>query len=878
MEDQQKEFYQLLQFLAFYLSGGFSKEELVKHEEIAELITNFLNLDLNDPEVLSKIKTYFAGIFPELNPNSEDFYSQVYWKIEKILSEKGPLPSAALPPNLKQLVKEYELFLQQAQQKTSRLLFVQEEPPPSYQELIKEIKLFLKEILNSKNETLIEHLAQEIAQEIILQTPPTRDPSSFQASFPPEEYQELLKKSLSVIPPSLQPKPPQLIKLSEKTYGIITQVSCSPHKTLPPAAAEEKNPNSPFLYQHIFSSLAEIAGPEETEAIKKAAEETTKQILLKITQGEITPQKAQEIAKIIKDSAERAGLSLPPPKIKNLTSQIIPEIPLLATLIEDDISRWQEVIQSQIQNLTGNPLKVAREIAQKTVFMIITSPQASPEELEKKLASFFPEEIKISLEEKLALAKKAINQVASWSNKEILEKIYSLSPKLKPSLKKTIFSPLVKPLEFLVNLAPEEFRQKHPGLVYAAKGFTPNNVEALVSRVKNLWPQSLQLKFWQKIRLSFADKEFSSLINLFNRFYSPLNFKKLAFRIFHHPESRLIKFLTFGKIKTFPDLKRIFWARFRDSKIGAFFARAASGFLKKTTQWLGVKVGGRLGLSAIASFFATPLGGIATFLLTSIPSFFKKIFKAGSGKKRVSSFASKTSSRLVFESTGFLTRVFYAFSSVSLSSLSGIGVAGAVIILTVFVFLIVLITGGAVLEEGRGTTPGYIGKQVSPRSPEEAAHLAEKVIWTLNQCGITEVNSSFWEETRDCLLSSSLPNPEAIIGQFSYSVFNVGPGLQCVGFVRGVMAALGKDPGGGRDAYQYLDPPAPPGYVLNNDPKKVEIGDLAIMKAGEFGHIGIVVNKEGDYIWLAQAFGDQNGKISITKIKPIYFDGFLKPQ
>lgn len=879
MGEEKRKLYQLLQLLAFYLSGDISKEELSKHKEIAILITDFLNLDFNDPELFLKIKTYFTGIFPELNPQSEDFYLQVYWKIEETLSEEKPLPSATLPPNLEQLIKDYELSLQQIQQEEVYSLFFQESPPSSYQELIEKIKNFLRGILNSKNEILIEHLAQKITQEVVFQIPPARDPSSFQASFPPEEHQKILEKSfLNNIPLSLQPNPLQLTELSEQTYKIIAQVSCLPHQTSPSALTEEETPPypspSPFLYQQIFSSLAKIASPEKTEAAKKAAEEATKQILLEIIQGEITPQKTQRVSDVIKSYAEKAGFPLPDSEVKNIVSQITPEISPLVALIENDVFRWQEAIHTQIQNLIENPSEVAKEAAQKIVSFTINFPQSSLQDLEEKLISFFPEELK-----NFPLAKKVIAQVAHLSDEEVLGRIYSLFPKFKPSLKKTLLSPLIKPLEFLVNLAPEEYRQKHLGLVYAAKGFTPYNVKALINKINDLWPQSLQLKFWQKVSLSFADTEVSPLITLFNRFHSSLDFKKFSFRIFYQSENRLIKFLTFGKIKNLPDLKRSFWTYFKNSKIGAFFARTAGGFLKKITQWLGVKIGGRLGLSAMASFFATPLGGIATFLLTSIPSFFKKIFKKGADKtKNFFSFTSKTGSHLIYETAGFLTRSFYALSSVSFSSLSGIGVGGVIIILAVLILLIVFTTGGAFLEEGKGTTPGYIGKQISPRSPEEAAHLAEKVIWTLNQCGITEINPSTWEATQNCLLFSSLPNPEIIVERFRYSVFDVGPALQCVGFVRGVMAALGKDPGGGKHAFQYLDPPVPSGYILSNDPNKVEIGDLAVMRAGEFGHIGIVVNKEGDYIWLAQAFGDKNGKISITEIKPIYFDGFLRPQ
>lgn len=92
------------------------------------------------------------------------------------------------------------------------------------------------------------------------------------------------------------------------------------------------------------------------------------------------------------------------------------------------------------------------------------------------------------------------------------------------------------------------------------------------------------------------------------------------------------------------------------------------------------------------------------------------------------------------------------------------------------------------------------------------------------------------------------------------------------------MAALGKDPGGGKDAKDYLNPPPPAGYQpINTNMEKVQKGDLVIIRGAKDGHIAIVVEKTANSIWVAQAWGTSGGAIQITEVNPIYFDGFLRP-
>jgi len=156
-----------------------------------------------------------------------------------------------------------------------------------------------------------------------------------------------------------------------------------------------------------------------------------------------------------------------------------------------------------------------------------------------------------------------------------------------------------------------------------------------------------------------------------------------------------------------------------------------------------------------------------------------------------------------------------------------------------------------------------IGEPVPPGDPTDPSlHLAERVIAVISTCdgGIQFVTRTNVGRVAECLRNSSLPSSqvEIIIGHFEYSVGvdPIYPYLQCVGFVRGIMAALGRDPGGGRDARGYLTPPAPGGYegpYYRDRLDELRRDDLAIWRNPWPGHIVIVLRREGDAVVVAQA-------------------------
>jgi hypothetical protein len=231
---------------------------------------------------------------------------------------------------------------------------------------------------------------------------------------------------------------------------------------------------------------------------------------------------------------------------------------------------------------------------------------------------------------------------------------------------------------------------------------------------------------------------------------------------------------------------------------------------------------------------------------------------------------------------GFLSALAGMAVSVAVTALT-IGVLTALTIMTVFV--VVVSSGAFVLPvnplqiHGGGTTGPRVLSPVPPL-PSNWRHLAERVVYELQNCQISYVNSSTWTQVETCLTNSGIPNVQPMIDQFHNSIqpsVDSCECLQCVGFVRGVMATLGKDPGGGRHARGYLDPPTPAGYMpINKTMADVAAGDLVVDMGITYGHIAIVVAREGNEMIVAQAWGG-SGLVNMTKVHYSMFTGFLRP-
>jgi hypothetical protein len=225
------------------------------------------------------------------------------------------------------------------------------------------------------------------------------------------------------------------------------------------------------------------------------------------------------------------------------------------------------------------------------------------------------------------------------------------------------------------------------------------------------------------------------------------------------------------------------------------------------------------------------------------------------------------------------------FTALVAGPVVGVSVATLVvlglIVLSSLTFFIVMTTAGAFILP-QGASLRVAGPPVITVAPNCTAtrHLAEEVVCQLQSCNLQYVVSSTIDETEKCLSQSNLPNKETIISYFRASVLaprNDGK-LQCVGFVQGVMAAMGH-PLAGRDAKNYiLETPPPSGYISFNDPNQIQVGDLAVKTTNDFGHIMVIIAKDGDKLTVSQADGGTgvvgNGIIPASFVSKI--GGFLR--
>lgn len=150
----------------------------------------------------------------------------------------------------------------------------------------------------------------------------------------------------------------------------------------------------------------------------------------------------------------------------------------------------------------------------------------------------------------------------------------SLKRRAKAAFKKPILTPIAKPLQWLIHLASEEFRQAYPGLVYAAAGFTPRATEQTLDYLYQEKPESPEIPYWQRVK-AIHKVEKPPFTGLFEAYYEWDYLGKSAIKIPQLPESRLVKTLTFGKIKTPPQLKKKFWQLFKKTGIGKLISKGA---------------------------------------------------------------------------------------------------------------------------------------------------------------------------------------------------------------------------------------------------------------------------------------------------------------
>jgi hypothetical protein len=965
---ENKEFFQRLEALIYFLQlPEWPLEEKISRQQAIALIANFFNLDPEDPELSQK----------------------ALLELQKIFTEEKPTPN--IPINLKEIVEDYEKFLASQEKEFKEI--------SSYWNYYQKVSEELLEKI--KNPWLNKIVGIQITKKIAGKLPAVSHPQAFLETFSHEEYQSILQQSVEEsLPPGIQLSSKKTKELKEKTQLLAASLAATPRPEIILGLSrfpEEYN----LLKETLTKAISSL--PSETQKFnKEVISQIEKEIENKIIKGESIS--LQEYSQIISQAVFKTSRAqkLPPnisSQAKKMLDNTYPQIKELidkTNTILEKINNTFKALPESKKLLPDTQKNLQREIIKKFTPLLITYTIPPSPQIEKNASQIFKN---IGL----TLSSESIKNIGEKIEKNIIETLvikkefkgvafkpiftFLHPPTAISAAKKIALAPIVKPLQWVVKITPEDIPEEIKKTIL--EGLTSNDIQESVKDLQESgfppqYPKIDQLITIQQRLFKFesSHKILSFLLRHYHEFskktdsrqiqesktelWLPKNFpptswqgqkgyawtlrerlNKLGVFLKTHrwlpsPTGRTIRFvlsdkiirmLTFGKIQSLASFKKVAYQKIVQpvliwsgktavgkaiktgakklvswglSKLGISLAVPAVGaaagppgwvvalisFLPNIISWVkrGLKkllekpeIAILLGIGLISLPIFIPMAPVLWTVLAIVGIISTGIGLLAKGGALLAGIAGKIGGFL--NSATITISSFFSFlPTISLpTALPIVAIGGSLGLTTGLTLLTVVTVGSAFLEEGKGETPSYFGSLVTPRPPGKARHLAEEVIWTLNNCGITAVNKITWKETEKCLYNSTLPNKEIIINQFRFSVFEVGPGLQCVGFVRGVMAALGKDPGGGRHARGYLDSPTPSGYYpVDTNMNNIQIGDLIIWKGGNYGHIAIVINtvdKNGiKYIHVAEAIGTNNGTIRISEVNSVYFNGFLRPK
>lgn len=163
------------------------------------------------------------------------------------------------------------------------------------------------------------------------------------------------------------------------------------------------------------------------------------------------------------------------------------------------------------------------------------------------------------------------------------------------------------------------------------------------------------------------------------------------------------------------------------------------------------------------------------------------------------------------------------------------------------------------------------------------AFLAIQIVNVLNSCnGLAPVNlgvrinRASWSIARECLVNEGL-GQAYIIDTFERSI-DRWDDLQCVALAVGASQGRLPYPGGSGNADGYCTDDTP-GYTLSDDWDNLRPGDYVANSRSDFGHIAIVIIKSGSVVRLAETMGDtgavQFRPIGLEQLRSFYC-GYLR--
>ncbi|HUS60042.1 MAG TPA: CHAP domain-containing protein [Nevskiaceae bacterium] len=892
----------------------------ISREQAFALIVNLApSLDVKiDPANIDQLRQ---------DPN---FLAQVALKISQLLLE-GQTPS--IPPHLKELVAEYEKHLaeivpsSEVKESVLKILYPQPNEPTlnAHQELESQIETNLKETFPQLASTpeIAKAVSEKITNLVVTTLPQVVRPEAFlpaeieQVSNTIQPAVSRILRQVGIAKPEAFQK--RLSEVAKQTLPVVQKLAATPHLVLPPSSLKTKEVVLKTLYPRLDEATRKnhqkLVEQIRTEIITLHPELTQ----LPVVADNLSSQLTNALVVTLPQVARREAF--PAVEFKQV---LVKTQPVISRILKQSGIAEPKITQESLFKLADKTLSTAQNLA--------VVPHATEE--------FFRAKMRPVTKKSIDSPKLSELPPLKWQPSGV-----KISP-FKKSLalvKKIVFSPVIKPLQLLVNLSSEEFQKQNPALFYILNnGVSSKLTENTINFLRQKDRYHPQLPFWQELKEQVGTfKQKHPLTNFLTRHYFEHNHLGKSITFFKAKESRFWHFVTRGKFKNLPSFKQASWRFFKKTRVGQWFGSFTAKILTKmglgtisggtllvlpaawkTTKKLGKIFLGYLGsLFIIAAKYGTAaIVGLTSSLAVGLPFAFKAGLGVGGAVTTALSFLGPLAPVIGVISgiaTFFIVEGLFALgglgigigaqvlldkiaviaSNISIpqlisggiskitaaaTSVGSSAVVGTIAITTAGTLIISQINSSAFVQEGLGEFIPSLGESVPARPPDQTAHLAENVIYTLNQCGITYVRQSNWSSVENCLQASSLPTQQTtiILNQFHYSVFDVGPGLHCVGFARGVMAALGKDPGGGYHARNYLLNP-PSNYTKNTNMSEVQTGDLVVMLGGSYGHIGIVVLKDEDIIRVAQAWGISqrgSGFLQITELNPAYFDGFLRPK